>query len=220
MLLNNEIKNIYLAGKIGTDQWRRSIVPGIRGLEQEMGVFGGDVGDLPRSWRVSRGAITINGKHYNYSGPYFISCDHGCYHSAPHAWGYGVCGEVHEARGVVKTLCLEAIRHCDLLFAWIDTTDCYGTIAEIGFARALSKNICIAGPRLFPDMWLTYYLADKIIKSDKPREAIEEYLKPAMSQRATDKQLAYLRRLGCHLSDNLTKGEAGKLIAAHQRRTT
>jgi nucleoside 2-deoxyribosyltransferase len=46
-----------------------------------------------------------------------------------------------------------------VVYAWIDTLDCYGTIVELGYAKALEKEIWIAGPRRFRDMWFVYELA-------------------------------------------------------------
>jgi hypothetical protein len=52
--------------------------------------------------------------------------------------------------------CCNAIKRSDLVFAWIDANDCYGTVAELGYAKALGKEVWIAGPRRFRDMWLVY----------------------------------------------------------------
>jgi nucleoside 2-deoxyribosyltransferase len=40
--------------------------------------------------------------------------------------------------------CLMQIRECDLFMAWIPDRERYGTISEIGFAKALNKKIVIA----------------------------------------------------------------------------
>ena len=60
----------------------------------------------------------------------------------------------------VHSLCLKAVERCDLLFAWIDSPDCFGTITEIGYASSLGKVIWIAGPKRFRDMWFVYKMAD------------------------------------------------------------
>lgn len=82
------------------------------------------------------------------------------------------------ARSEVTAACAAAIRRSDLLFAWIDELDCYGTIAEIGFAAALGKMIWIAGSRRFRDMWFVYEQASRIEFSDRgPSFILEAWLK-------------------------------------------
>ena len=63
---------------------------------------------------------------------------------------------------IVHDLCAKAIQSSDLVFAWIDSPDCYGTIAEIGYAAALGKTIWIAGPRRYRDLWFVYQYAHKL----------------------------------------------------------
>ena len=63
-----------------------------------------------------------------YAGPHF-SDNHGCYMAHERS--------VHQIMG------------CDLLFAWIDSVDAYGTFYEIGFAQALNKPTYIG---LSPEM--------------------------------------------------------------------
>ncbi len=40
--------------------------------------------------------------------------------------------------------CLDAISRADVLFAWIDSLDCYGALAEIGIARGSGKQVWVA----------------------------------------------------------------------------
>jgi hypothetical protein len=56
---------------------------------------------------------------------------------------------------------MKAIQNCDVFFAWIETVDCYGTIAEIGYAHGINKDIWIASPRRIEDMWLAYGMATR-----------------------------------------------------------
>lgn len=61
------------------------------------------------------------------------------------------------------------------MFAWIDTTDCYGTIAELGFARGMKKRIVIAGPEWFDDLWFVYEMADAVmVPWDEPEAALHD----------------------------------------------
>ena len=43
-------------------------------------------------------------------------------------------------RQIVHDRCLSQIEKADIFFAWIDTMDCYGTLAEIGYAKAKGKT--------------------------------------------------------------------------------
>jgi hypothetical protein len=45
-----------------------------------------------------------------------------------------------------------------VVFAWLDSPDAYGTVCELGYAAALGKQIWIAGPKRFRDMWFVYRL--------------------------------------------------------------
>jgi hypothetical protein len=49
-----------------------------------------------------------------------------------------------------------AINSSDLVFAWIDSLDCYGTILEIGMAKALGKAVAVAVHYDVPadELWL------------------------------------------------------------------
>jgi hypothetical protein len=64
------------------------------------------------------------------------------------AWTYGgplydyFHGDVQpETRDKVFTRNMAAIKNCDMLFAYIDTADCHGTLVEIGAAYVLGKPI-------------------------------------------------------------------------------
>lgn len=139
---------IYLAGKIYNGDWRNDIIE-TRGLEP---------GEEP---------VTVHGDVY--VGPYFISCDHGCYHgdSTHGLMSDRDCGDVSTMLQEIETrldfqdiyaghggfgdnvkdevpkLCLSWIDDCDVLFAWIETRDCYGTFAEIGYAHGKGKETWI-----------------------------------------------------------------------------
>ncbi len=59
---------------------------------------------------------------------------------------------------IVNKLCSNLIKTSDVLFAHIDSTDCYGTLAEIGYAAALDKPIFLTFAKnlnhdLISDLW-------------------------------------------------------------------
>jgi len=173
-------RTIYLAGKITKDCWRHEIVDGLR----EANYTADD--SLPQRWEVIRGCI---GPGHHYAGPFFTSCDHGCAHGAgthglaarPDTTGEESCGCIQvcdfgDRQRRVRSLCLNGIQACDLFFAWIAERDCYGTIAELGYARALGREIVVAGPRAIDDMWFIYTLADKVIHAPSPSWALAQAL--------------------------------------------
>lgn len=187
---------IYLAGKVGHMDWRHEVVSGLRSALNES--------DLPirERWPTLEGALF--GQH-DYVGPFFVSCDHSGFHG-PNTHGMGAwnsksdpttnepitdgmplgafcCGRTLPGRQQVVALCLDAIRRADLLIAWIDDPTCYGTIAEIGYARAYGVPVWIHGPEPYADLWFTYQLAECALFSDMPllegmADAIETMLDP------------------------------------------
>ena len=100
---------IYLAGKISKNGWRFDLVEGLRSAR-----------DWNNAFPVLRNVIF--GEH-DYVGPFFIGCDHGCYHGeATHGVGLDqerYCVEVDPAldRQAVVNLCFKAIHSADLIFA-------------------------------------------------------------------------------------------------------
>lgn len=146
-----QAKKIYLAGKIGGNDWRYSIVDG---LHQSVNPFSPEWPILPKA---------IFGR-FDYVGPYFVSgChDHACFRE-DHGYGdNGSClgdytvlspaGRVDEdmfhnipeaqltARSEIIKACLERIESADLVFAWIDSPDAYGTIFELAYAYGLRQK--------------------------------------------------------------------------------
>jgi hypothetical protein len=169
---------IYLAGKIAKNDWRGLLVPQLRDWNNSFGLSIEQMEAL-EEWPVWRNAVL--GK-YDYCGPYFISCDHGCYHGR-NDHGYGLEDDTCESGGSynrrqVSRLCQGALQRCDLVFAWIESLDCYGTLAELGYAKALGKRILIAGPEAKDDLWFTYEFADGIsVGPDlQPDAALEQLL--------------------------------------------
>jgi hypothetical protein len=121
---------VYLAGKIGKWDWRHSIFKGLRESSP---------GSPPRD---------MDG--FAYAGPYFLSCDHGCYHGRG-SHGVGAdedgrfeCSETPVPPVMVVQRCRECIRSADVVFAFIDGANPYGTILELGLAIGLGKPVYLA----------------------------------------------------------------------------
>ena len=152
----NPIKNIehhsvYLAGKIAPNDWRNNFCF-YRHPCDPNDIKNGYVLDVNDS-------LTI-------TGPFFISCDHGCYHGdGKHGVGavnnldsddeWGGCEGNYYTRTDVFNICKEQIDRADIVFAYINQNDCYGTLAEIGYAHAKGKDIVIlfSNDALRQQMW-------------------------------------------------------------------
>ncbi len=142
---------IYLAGKIYNNCWRNTIVDDLRC--GPLGFYGYD--DIHQVyWPVMESSILSK---FHYTGPYFVGCDHGCFHvPSSHGWGeQGYCGSHtnEDVKNIVFQLCKKAIDSSDILFAWIDSSDAFGTISEIAYAHALGKKVAIGFASDFSDMW-------------------------------------------------------------------
>jgi hypothetical protein len=153
------ITSVYLAGKVGGSDWRSKVLA-------DPAVFGDVHANVPlvtrEGWPRVEAAIRLSdGRALAYTGPYrsFLG-EHGASDAAGHCFNFNE----NDSPTVddLPALCAFAIRHSDLVFGWIDRTDCYGTLVEVGLARADGIPIFISGPRLFPDLWFAYALADRV----------------------------------------------------------
>lgn len=107
---------VYIAGKIGKNDFRHAIIPRLR------------------EWRHEYGSLACGG--FTYVGPFFSSCDHGCRHGpSSHGVTGNGCEEPIETREGVYTRNQTALYSADLVFAYIDATDCHGTLFELGCAK-------------------------------------------------------------------------------------
>ncbi len=111
----------------------------------------------------------IDGQKVIYGGPFALSCDHGCWHRpGTHGWNSEAScpGDFRDdpevfaefrsdrdlpsdhsreyvTREICVQRCLDQIRDCDAVHAYIDSLDCFGTLAEIGFACAMRKVVSL-----------------------------------------------------------------------------
>ena len=163
------LPKIYLAGKISKNCWRHSLVPRLR----------------QGNW--DDGALDC--ESFVYVGPFFESCDHGCYHEPTghgNIGGNNLCQSPTKTQEQVRTACLRSIDTCDILFAYIDTHECYGTVAEIQYARGKDKTIVIIfGPEIAtPDkneFWFVQLGAD-VTKYNVPGEALPGLLETILEE--------------------------------------
>lgn len=159
----------YLAGKMRSDSWKRFDCwrTSILSPQATDGMGSGqfvthespsDLAALP----VLEGVVF--GRH-DYVGPCYFDCvsGHARWRDGEHGCNDSVY--VGEPRGdltrqTIRRLCLDAIRRADVVFAWLDSLDCYGTLAEIGYAHAVGRKIWVASPEPLPDLWLAFGMAD------------------------------------------------------------
>lgn len=142
---------LYLAGKIGKNDWRHKLVPGLREREWKNGPI-----------------ITLN---FEYVGPFFKACDHGCFHGsnthgAFNDEGCSASGDVPYSQRDIKDNNNAAMDSADLIFVYINAPDCYGTLVEIGRATAQNfrARIVIAFAPGMPveDFWYAAIQADEV----------------------------------------------------------
>ena len=139
---------VYAVGKISQNGWRNqlfSIVDWVDDVDHPEGT------PWPAETRIKDlpGAV--------YVGPHFLSDDHGCYHgSNTHGVSAGgaACGDAYRGlnRPEVARRCLEAVDRSTHVFAWIDDPTAYGSLVELGYARALGKQTHIYMSDERPDL--------------------------------------------------------------------
>lgn len=169
-------KTFYLAGKIRHTCWRHEIVSELRDASQVEHSFASFI--MERS---------IQSFHH-YCGPFFISCDHGCYHGES-AHGRKTlhydCGSTHHdnfGEDSAYFNCIENLKHADTFFAWIDEMDCYGTIFEMGIAHKSNIPIYVGidakiGSPVRNHMWFPLFQA-KVCVAPSAVEAFESFFPP------------------------------------------
>lgn len=78
-------------------------------------------------------------------------------------------------RSRITRCCCEAIQKSDLVFAFINSPDAYGTVAEIGYAAALGKFVAVfvtaETPFDYEDFWYVGHLASVCIEPYELRAA-------------------------------------------------
>lgn len=140
--------SVYLAGKITKSDWRDEIVPGLSELDH-----GND-----RKWPILKGAVA--GGH-DYVGPYLDDRSGHGQRSTPNGHGQGSGGLFDASSREVSFKCEMALESADLVFAWIDSASCHGTLVEIGWANARNIPVWIAGYPI-EDLWFAFSIADQI----------------------------------------------------------
>jgi hypothetical protein len=147
---------IYFAGKIAQGNWRDQILGGRIGSSNDAYDNRECLFNPKIDLREDRG-------NFWYGGPFFISCDHGCAHGPGLHAASGSCYDGYsrplETRPKIWAANRRLIERADYVFAYIDETNCFGTLIELGYAAALKKRLWVAFGRNVPiekfdDMWM------------------------------------------------------------------
>lgn len=131
----SHLPKVYLAGKIRKHCWRHKLVYDIRN----------------HSWSDG----PLDQRLFSCVGPFFVSCDHGCFHNTNSHGRIAIRGDnlcpgrsfkadFDAPHAEVVALCLDAVRKADLVFCYIDSADCFGTLIELGYAIAHGIPFVIA----------------------------------------------------------------------------
>lgn len=153
---------IYLAGKISRGDWRADVVPRLIGNSET----------LHNGFQVL--IPTGAGIAFHYHGPFFTSMGHGMDHG-PKSHGNGLDWEAHGAGENLMSVfsrSADAIEQCDVMFAWIDQMDCFGTLVEIGIAHQAGKLIVIGKKEGVDvsEMWFAWAASTYCVRAKDPIE--------------------------------------------------
>jgi hypothetical protein len=128
-----------------------------------------DVGLGPNSWPTTPNRHVL-GLH-EYVGPYrrtFAPVEPDSKHSG-YFHGFTGKGEhgvmTDEQRERVVRLCRYAIGQVDFVFAYLNSPDCFGTLAEIGYALALSKYVAVVVAEEATWDFGDYWFIDELVAS-------------------------------------------------------
>lgn len=176
---------VYLAGKITNNHWRNQIMPSLWGRRNDFETIScGE--DKFKTVKDAYYNYEYVGKDYIITGPHSIGCDHGCWHRQPHAsvsigFTEDAC-MLQDGSSItpkdVHVACCYQIKKSDCVFAYIDSLECYGTFAEIGYAYAKGKKIYIlySTPALQKELWFISQMATKVYYSKDIINAFKEMI--------------------------------------------
>jgi len=176
-LQNNNLHRrprVYVAGKISKDDWR-------------LGLYSPDaVPQSPEEWRATH---TVEADGFDYIGPFFIRCDHGCGHGPiSHGVdiatrdGCGGCISMSTNRPVTGSeVVAKSRRGIDrsdfvVIFADCDFDTAFASIWEAGYAIGRRKPlIVIAHPDVnLDEHWFLKESATVVVSDADPIRAIRE----------------------------------------------
>jgi hypothetical protein len=153
---------VYFAGKIGQNDWRHSLIGG----DLRNAIFSGD-----DDGNLFNPGFTLECEQFIYCGPFFVACDHGCAHGANQHGAIGGCcddsfhGALTDWHARIFNINLLRLRQADLVFAYIESADAYGTLIELGMAHSWRIPIGLRlPPEICADMWMVSQTAERIYR--------------------------------------------------------
>jgi len=176
---------IFIGGKIREGYFRKGLVEGnVRYHYDDNGTELKDFDAIKKLLEINGTIVLKNAifDKYDYTGAFFIgSGDNKKAKNLGKKENKDQNKKIAGSKRLVANIALQNVSNCDMFFAWLDTEDAFGTIVEIGYAKALGKPIYLAGYEKFREMWFVYKMADEFVYHDEPKEAlrlsIEDYEK-------------------------------------------
>ncbi len=182
---------LYLAGKIAHKDWRHDV---LRGVPLNSGR------DDKTSWSVVEHGLD---KDVHYTGPFFLSDDHGCTHGpGTHGRGHDCGSNGGDSRRDTVRLCLKAIESSTGVFAWLDDPTAHGTLFEIGYAKGRGIPVIVGTPDSGeahvvrtrrsatrdgrPEMWFALEGVDTHVAAPSPQAALKLAIEMFKHWRAVD----------------------------------
>lgn len=177
------VKFFYLAGKITRTTWRETIV-GEWSFENHSWSYGQAYFDYEEdgTWAIVPHACKVlDSISLHYTGPWWRDdfC-HGQSNDSGFPHGYSSVGQPLKEESDKKQIAnavSKAIRDSDMLFAWVDSHDCYGTLLEIGYARGLGKTVVVVFSDTIDsrELWLARAAATYSLTAKTPRDGWDEF---------------------------------------------
>lgn len=176
-----EKPTIYIAGKIAQHDWRGKLVRGVELYTDDEELL------FDPNYRIDQGA-------FYYGGPFFVACDHCCAHGhANHGVGAsgdagcmsGFWGNENSTPRRVFKVNRQRVARADIVFAYIDQLDCFGTMIELGMAAELGKDIAVCfDPQLsrshIRDFWMARLCAVAVYERHTVEDAWRLFLNNRM----------------------------------------
>lgn len=166
-------QRVYFAGRISKNDWRHRRVNGLRSA-------------LPAeeiASRVMPQFLPIHGSNAEYSGPFVVGDDHGCAHGdcthgsmAEGCLVSTVGASVNEQRSAISARCYEGIKTANHIFVWIEDTEAFGTLVEMGIAVAFGKPIHLYAPIDFDTRELWFAEQMSMGRSFRRVESVDDAL--------------------------------------------
>ena len=150
---------VYLAGQITKNWWRNALTNTEYTPKTRIPFV-----DVMNYHKDDYFYSTYECEDFIVTGPHAVGCDHGCFHDFPHA-ASGYClgsGDTFVTTKEVCDACCDQIKRAEVLFAYIEEEEAFGTFAEIGVAKGLGKyiHILFKTKKLAKKLWFLSEMAD------------------------------------------------------------